>query len=248
MEVEYYLSQWRWSSAPTASVQSTLTPLVIKKEKGNTLSNNTLQTIKDVSGVETHVHDYSLDTYLEGKIDKYALVFNTLPPGKRLIVSSLDIDTPIVDVNYASDEKLKNADFHEELQHGVVRYPFTWKPSDTRASHPLIFGHSSVDGWENVTNNFWYIFSQLPKLSWGEHIEVIWDGKKYTYAVEDKVIVKPDEVWTELQKHQNDNYLTLMACYPLFSTAKRIMVRTKMIESDDYTKKLYAYNNEADDV
>jgi hypothetical protein len=47
------------------------------------------------------------------------------------LIDSIDIDAPIVDVPYASDEKLENGDFDQELREGVVKYPFTAEPGKT---------------------------------------------------------------------------------------------------------------------
>jgi hypothetical protein len=74
---------------------------------------------------------------LSSKISTYTLAFNTTVPGNRVVIRSLDIDAPIVNVPYISDEKLTDADFDEELKYGVVRYPFTALPGEKGNS--LIF-------------------------------------------------------------------------------------------------------------
>jgi hypothetical protein len=65
---------------------------------------------------ENNLFDYDLATHLETKLPTYALAFNTIVPDNRLMIPSLDIDVSIVDVPYASQEKLATADFYEELK------------------------------------------------------------------------------------------------------------------------------------
>lgn len=67
------------------------------------------------SRTTTPVHTPGLDEYLSQKMLSYEYAFNDLPPGRRIRIPSIDVDAPIVDVEYASDEKLLTADFHEEL-------------------------------------------------------------------------------------------------------------------------------------
>jgi len=181
---------------------------------------------------ENNLFDYDLASHLETKLPTYTLAFNTIVPDNRLMVPSLDIDVSIVDVSYASQEKLATADFHEELTKWVVRYPFTALPGSVGNS--LIFWHSSVDGWE-ADNPFGFVFYQLPKINLWEDIHIVREGKLHTYTVEEKVVKHPDEVSDELVAYKDDIYLTLMACYPLFSDARRMLVRAKYKKSDTHS-------------
>ncbi len=175
----------------------------------------------------TTEHFYEFLTY---RARSYDLAFNTLPPGKRLIIDSIGVDTPIVDVPYASNEKLEKGDFKEELKSGVVKYPFTSKPGEKW--NTLLFGHSSVDARESKNNNFWQVFAKLPKITEGDIIKVIRDGQLYTYEAMTKEIKWPKEVWSSLESEQqgDEHLLTLMACYPILSDAKRILVTARLRE------------------
>lgn len=59
---------------------------------------------------------------------------------------------------------------------------------------------------------------------------MIREGKRHTYVVEEKIVKRPDEVSDELKKYTDDKFLTLMACYPLFTDAMRILVRARYKE------------------
>jgi LPXTG-site transpeptidase (sortase) family protein len=79
------------------------------------------------------------------------------------------------------------------------------------------------------------VFYALPKLENGDRIEVFWDGSVYEYEVERKQIKRPSQVPDELNKKYDDHQLTLMACYPLLSDAKRILVHAKLISVNGST-------------
>ncbi len=185
----------------------------------------------------------TLEDYLDTKLDNYDFSFNDLPPGRRLLIGSIWVDAPIVDIPYASDEKLENGDFDQELREGVVKYPFTSEPGQD--GNGLLFGHSSVTAREEVDNPFGYVFYKLPKLEEGDTFEVIWDGHRYAYQIDNKSIKWPEDVGAEIEKYDKEwsNFLTLMACYPLLSDAQRILVRAKQINKHvKHTSNIFAMN------
>lgn len=173
----------------------------------------------------------TIEDYMDARLSDYTFAFNDLPPGRRLLISSIDVDAPIVDVPYASDEKLQNGDFDQELREGVVKYPFTVEPWNKGNS--LLFGHSSVTAWEDVQNPFWYVFYKLQDLEPGERFDVIWDGQLYSYEINNRVIKLPEDVWAEIEKYDQswENFLTLMACYPRLTDHKRVLMVAKQLEN-----------------
>lgn len=160
---------------------------------------------------------------------KYDLPFNRLPPGRRLLIWSIDVDAPIVDVPYASDDKLQNGDFDAELTQWVVKYPFTSMP--WQEGNGLLFGHSSVSMREEPDNPFGYVFYKLTDLNQWDTFDIIWDGQLYSYVIEEKVIKDPEDVAAEIEKHDNkwEFNLTLMACYPRFTDLQRSLVRARQV-------------------
>lgn len=91
----------------------------------------------------------------------------------------------------------------------------------------LLFGHSSLDFRESKANPYGFVFSKLNELIPGDVVEVLRNGNQYLYAVQETVIKHPNRVNEVIDAHQNDSYLTLMACFPLYSTSKRILVIAK---------------------
>lgn len=186
--------------------------------------------------IDTHafLYQHHLDDYLHQKVEDYQIAFNTQIPGKRIIIPAIGVDAPIVDAHTSTPEQLEKGDFGDELKKGVVKYPFTSDPGE--AGNTLLFGHSSVDGWEYYQQKYGYIFYKLPKLAAGDEIIVLWNGRKYTYAVDTTTVTRPQKVADELAIADGDHMLTLMACYPLLSDAKRILVKAK--QTNHFPKQL----------
>lgn len=176
---------------------------------------------------------FSLENLLSYRTNTQSLSFNTLPPGHRVIIPSLWIKAPIVDVAYADHEKLQKWDFKDELESWVVRYPYTSIPGVETAGNSVLFWHSSVELRDK--GKYGYIFQKLPKVNIWEDISVVRDGILYNYEIDHKVIKWPKDVSQELASRNDKSYLTLMACYPLFSDAQRILVRAKLVLSKDQT-------------
>lgn len=178
------------------------------------------------------IHDYNLDEYLQNKVDNYRLPTNLLPPGNRLIIESLWVNVPIVSVKYASEKKLETADFKAELTQWVVKYPFTKEPWTKMAGSSLFFWHSTVD-MRDAENNYGYVFRKLAKAWEWARVNILWKGKMYTYKVDHKEVVSPKEVGKTLSTYDDAEYITLMACYPLWTSTNRMLVRAKLIDEKE---------------
>lgn len=60
-------------------------------------------------------HTKTMSYYLSAKMKSSHFQFNTLPPENRLIIPAIGINAPIVDVSAATEQKLRNGDFDQEL-------------------------------------------------------------------------------------------------------------------------------------
>lgn len=168
----------------------------------------------------------SIESILQEKIKRYDFKFNTLPPTNRLIIKSLNIDIPLVDSQYQDAKDFTIQNFDKELMNGVVKYPTT--PAPWEWWNTLVFGHTSQE--RRQKNSYWTVFSQIPNLTNWDKVQVVWEWNLYEYKVVDKTIVLPKKVNEEFLKYnQMWNYLTLMWCYPLGRTDKRIMIMAEKI-------------------
>lgn len=172
---------------------------------------------------DDNTYEKDLQSSLKSKIDDYKFDFNLLPPDKRVVIDEIFVDAPIVDIKYATTEKIRNADYDEELFDWVVKYPSTPNPDSTWAV--LIFGHTSYYWWKK--NPYWEIFAKLPRLVNGSNIKIYWWWHEYEYEVIDKVIKYPSQVSAEYEKYKDGKYLIIMWCYPIWTSSQRILIIAK---------------------
>lgn len=169
----------------------------------------------------------STEETLQSHLMDYNFSFNTVPPVNRLIVPSLWLDVPIVTTENMQAIDFTKADFDEELNEWIVKYPTT--PAPGEEGNTLLFGHTSYVVWK--TNPYGTIFKDLPKLKDSTLIQILRKGNLYEYKVVDLFIVNPKQVPAQYMTYQTagGSYITLMWCYPLGTDNKRIMVVAKLI-------------------
>lgn len=167
----------------------------------------------------------NIENSLELKMKDYSFDFNIIPPTNRLIIWKINLDVPVVDSKYKKESDFTQWNFDEELENWVVKYPTT--PLPWKIWNTLIFGHTSQEWREK--NPYWTVFSKIPNLVVWDEITVIRWGKLYKYKVIEKVVVSPKGVDTQYKKYQNWDFLTLMWCYPIWRTDKRMMITAERI-------------------
>jgi LPXTG-site transpeptidase (sortase) family protein len=135
---------------------------------------------------------------------------------------------PLVDSKYKNKTDFAQWDFNEELENGVVKYPTTPEPGFD--GNTLLFWHTSQEWREH--NPYGTVFSKIPELEQWDMIKLIRDGKLYEYKIVEKTIVTPKNVNKQYQTYQEkwDDYITIMWCYPLWRTDKRMMVTAKRVK------------------
>lgn len=164
---------------------------------------------------------------LQENLSSYNLDFNLLPPTDRVIIPSIDINTPLLQSSFNKHiDNITKEDFDKDLFRWVVQYPTT--PGAGMGGNTLIFGHTSYESRKK--NPYATIFSQLPKLKNGDNMQIIQNGKLYEYEVIGRSIVSPNKVNEEYLKYTNWNYLTLLGCYPIWSDKQRILVIWRLKE------------------
>lgn len=217
----------------TFSSDSIATMLHDKNQLTDFMKNNeteaTLQNLK-----KDHKLFVSSKQKLEAQLqDKdYSFSYSLVPPGNRIFIPSIGVDAPIVDVSFASENKLKHGDFNSELYSGVVKYPSTPEPG--HKWNTLIFGHTSFYRWKK--NPYWEVFAKIYDLKPGDEIKVARKWQLYTYEIIESKVVKPSEVDTEYLKYKDGEYITLMGCYPVGSDARRwlIIAKRKNVKKDTW--------------
>lgn len=168
-----------------------------------------------------------MDHFLQHNLNSYEFSFNLLPPTNRLIIPAINLDVPLVETSISNYKDFTESTFDDDLENWVVKYPTT--PSPGEWWNAFFFGHTSQEYWKS--NPYWTVFRRIPQLRENDKIQVVRDWVLYEYKVLKTVIVKPKQVndtyvnfWDE-----DKEYITLMWCYPIWRTDKRMMVFAEKI-------------------
>lgn len=118
-----------------------------------------------------------------------------------------------------------------DLNKSLIAYAGTALPGNPGA--PVIFGHSVLRQFYNpsVKNPRRYnsIFSTIMTLQDGDQIFVTADGVKYTYVVNHKTEVQPEDVYILTQKY-DAKQLKLVTCTPEGTYLRRGVVTAQLVE------------------
>ncbi|OQB06361.1 MAG: Sortase family protein [bacterium ADurb.Bin212] len=138
-----------------------------------------------------------------------------------IISSAIDLSAPItLDVNGSDINEYNSA-----LEKGVAHLKGSALPG--KNGNVFIFGHSSYD--VEKAGQYKEVFAKLDQLANGDVVEIQSQEARYTYKVIDKKIVNPNDVSVAGQNFSLKQ-LTLMTCWPIGSTEKRLVVVAEIIE------------------
>lgn len=118
-----------------------------------------------------------------------------------------------------------------DLNKSLIQYPGTALPGDKGA--PVIFGHSVLRQFynPNLKNPRRYnsIFSTIMTLKKGDEIFVTYKGTRYTYIVQEKTEVKPEDTYILNQKY-DASQLKLVTCVPEGTYLRRGVVLAQLVK------------------
>lgn len=141
----------------------------------------------------------------------------------EVIIPKINAEVPVVyDVNTTDDEAIQQG-----LTEGVVHYPTS--PDPGQDGNVVIVGHSSG----NIFNlgNYKFAFSLLRELDNGDTFFLQKDGKRYTYQVYKKEVVKPTDVGV-LGPADKPDTATLITCDPPGLSTNRLVLTAEQISPD----------------
>lgn len=128
---------------------------------------------------------------------------SSLPLGSYLKVPKIGIETSIYENSYENHE--------EALKKGAWRVPDYGTPSQRGVPVILAAHRFGYIAWSNVFRRQ-HSFYNLPKLENGDTVEIIWDQRKYTYAI------YGESEGTEITDYSAD--LILYTCVDLSSNVR----------------------------
>jgi LPXTG-site transpeptidase (sortase) family protein len=141
----------------------------------------------------------------------------------EVIIPKINVEIPVVyDVNTINDNVIETA-----LERGVVHYADTATPGQN--GNVVVVGHSS----NNIFNpgKYKFAFVLLSRLDNGDTFYLQKDGKRFTYQVYKKEIVKPTDV-SVLQPTDKQATATLITCDPPGTSANRLVVIGEQISPE----------------
>lgn len=162
-----------------------------------------------------------------GSIDPQNIIVNPGQEGvvgeeSRLIIPKINVDVPVVygiGPDHTSQMKA--------MESGVAHFAIPGASSRPgQVGNTVLSGHSSNDLFDS--GDYKFIFAQLEKLVEGDTIYTNYEGKRYTYAVTKREVVKPTEV-NKLVYPTDKPILTLITCTPLGTSLNRLLVTAEQI-------------------
>lgn len=154
--------------------------------------------------------------------------FDITPYENRIVIPRIGKNIPLVDISVTKSfdfDHMENI-FMQELEKGVVRYPGSATPGER--GNTFIFGHSSNYPW--MKGGYNDVFALLDNVEFGDQIIVFYNQKKFVYTVREKKIVRPGDV-KALERDPEARELSLMTCWPIGTTLKRMLVFAELTES-----------------
>ena len=151
------------------------------------------------------------------------LFLTVSPLDFRLVIPKIGKNVPIVKMsdNYITEDFWGKFEKEAQtaLKKGIVHYPGTALPG--QVGNAFFTGHSSYYPWDDGA--YKEVFANLNLLEKGDEYFVYLHQKKIKYKVIEKKEVKPYEVKI-LEQPEDKKLSTLMTCWPLGTTLKRLIV------------------------
>lgn len=145
-----------------------------------------------------------------------------------LVIEKLNINAPIVKDVPVINEK----DYLEALKNGIAHASFSGYPNQDN-SNVYLFAHSSYNFWE--LGKYSSVFNQLHKLNIKDRINLFYEGKRYVYEVDNKLLMNDFKVDETIYEGFGPS-LTLQTCYPAGTTLNRLVIRASLVGVFDYDK------------
>lgn len=137
------------------------------------------------------------------------------PEEYTLVIPKIDANAVIVE----NVDPFNAAEYQLKLTKGVAHAKGSAQPGEM--GNVFLFAHSS----DNPINASRYnaVFFLLNKLEPGDKIYIFREGEKFEYSVQEKKVVKPEQV-EYIQGNTVEKQLTLMTCWPAGTNFGRLLI------------------------
>lgn len=133
--------------------------------------------------------------------------------GDWIRIPSIGVKVPLV-----MSRTLADKDVLEVLAEGAALYSNGVVPG--RPGNTFIAAHSTGEPWKG---KYRFAFLRINELTRTNLIHIDWQNTRYTYRIVASNIIKPDAT-TLVESTGQVPRVTLMACWPLWSTKQRMLV------------------------
>lgn len=137
--------------------------------------------------------------------------------GNWIHIPSIGVAVPL-----ALSPSINDEDVIDTLSSGAALYPNGIQPG--RLGNVFIAAHSTGEPWRG---KYRFAFLRINEVQGGNIIHLDYQGTRYTYRVTDSKTVKPSSDYT-VPSDRPVPTVTLMACWPLWSTNQRMLVTAEL--------------------
>lgn len=138
--------------------------------------------------------------------------------GNWIRIPSINVTVPLV-----LSASMNNADVITTLDHGAALYPNGVLPG--HLGNTFVAAHSTGEPWKGA---YRFAFLKINQIDPGHLIHLDWDGTRYTYQVTGSEIITPKPDFRIVSDRPLAS-VTLMACWPLWSTSKRMLIHGELV-------------------
>lgn len=147
-------------------------------------------------------------------------------PEPKMIIPKINVDAPVV----YGVKSLKESDVQLALRDGIVHYPYPGADSlPGQVGNSVFLGHTSNDVFD--PGKYKFVFVLMERLQVGDTIYVNYQGTRYTYLVNKKEVVNPNEI-NKLAVKTDKPLITLVGCVPVGTANQRLLIFAEQVSPD----------------
>lgn len=143
----------------------------------------------------------------------------------RIIIPAIDVNVPV-----AESPTLEDKDVIATLSKGAALYPNGVTPG--ALGNAFIAAHSSGEPWKGA---YRFAFIRINELKPGDALYVDFRGARYSYRVSSSEIITPTPDFQVVSDRPVPT-ISLMACWPIWSTKQRILIHAELTGITQLTK------------
>ena len=169
-------------------------------------------------------------------INPYPIQIPLVPAYNPVEATSHWIRIPAIGVNVpvVQSASLADADIIATLTKGAALYPNGVTPG--ALGNVFISAHSTGEPWKGA---YRFAFTRINELKAGDPLYVDWKGARYAYRIAESEIITPTPDFHVISDRPVPT-ISLMACWPLWSTKQRILIHAELTNITQLTRPVAA--------